>query len=150
MSDEHRGADTSFGLVLRGIEDAIAEAKQLGCTSPGHAAICRAELGFARALDHVHEKIEGVPAKTVALLRAEVVTLVDAHAEDAVLKHLARRVPVDGGGRVVSAPALAEPVPGFWGGAFQTLQRVGIPGAIVSACAVIGLALWVVLEVVRK
>ena len=142
---------TSFGLVQRELDEAIAAAKAGGCTPEGHAAVCRAIGTEGRMIGYVHTAVRAVPGETVALLRAEVVTLVQAHAEDAVIRHLSRRVPVDGNGRAVSVTRDTSPqLPGFWGGAFQMLQKVGVPGAIVSACAVVGLALWVVLEVVRK
>jgi hypothetical protein len=148
MNDEPQ---TSFGLVIKNIREDIASAKEYSCGKEGHALICKVDGHFADALEHIYVCAKTTPERTVAMLRSEVVTLVDSHAEDAVIRHLARRVPVDGRGAVVSATRDTSPqLSGFWGGAFQMLQKVGVPGAIVSACAVVGLALWVVLEVVRK
>ena len=148
MGDEPQ---TSFGLVIKNIKENIADAALHSHGKEGHAAICRADTNIADALEHIYLCVQQNPERTVSMLRAEVVTLVDSHAEDAVLRHLARRVPVDGRGAIVSATRDTSPqLSGFWGGAFQMLQKVGTPGAIVAGCAVVGLALFIVLELVRK
>jgi hypothetical protein len=136
----------------------FASAMARGCNDDGHKAMGTAGVRTVEMLVIMHTDMKDgfaemlkIPDSTVTKLRNEVVTLVDSHAEDAVIRHLARRVPVDGNGRAVSVTRDTSPqLSGFWGGAFQMLQKVGVPGAIVSACAVVGLALWVVLEVVRK
>lgn len=91
MTDKERG--TSFDLVIQGIEDDIHAAERAGCVPEGHAAICRTQTGIARAIRHTYERVACTPSETVALLRAEVVNLVQAHADDSVKRALSSRLP---------------------------------------------------------
>ena len=149
---------SEFLTLARNTKEDFGTAILAGCNDGGHKSMGNAGVRTVDMLVIMHQdmkdgftEMRNIPGETVAKLRNEVITLVDSHAEDAVIRHLARRVPVNGNGQAVSATRDTSPqLPGFWGGAFGFLQRVGVPGAIVSACAVVGLALWVVLEVVRK
>ena len=91
VTDKERG--TSFGLVIQGIEDDIHAAERAGCVPEGHAAICRTQTGIARAIRHTYERVACTPSETVSLLRAEVVNLVQAHADDSVKRALSTRLP---------------------------------------------------------
>ena len=135
----------SFDLVIAAIKDDIRTAAMEPCNPKGHDAICRGQTGMARALSLTFHRLDRVPGDTVALLRSEVITLVDSHAEDAVIRHLARRVPV-GQAAVVSR----ESAPGWLASVGTTLRTVGVPGAVVAVSGVVGLALWIVLEVVKR
>ena len=91
VTDKERG--TSFDLVIQGIEDDIHAAERAGCVPEGHAAICRTQTGIARAIRHTYERVACTPSETVALLRSEVVNLVQAHADDSVKRALSTRLP---------------------------------------------------------
>jgi hypothetical protein len=82
-------------LVIQAIEDEIAAATRAGCGPEGHVAICKTQTGIARAIKHTYERVASNPAETVSLLRAEVVTLVQAHATDAVRHAIGMRLPED-------------------------------------------------------
>jgi hypothetical protein len=80
-------------------------------------------------------EMRNIPEETVAKLRNEVVTLVDSHAEDAVKKHLAMRVP-DGQAAVVSRDGPADALPsGAWAAALAIISRAPMAATV---CAVTG------------
>lgn len=84
---------TSFDLVIRSIEDDIHAAERAGCAPEGHAAICRTQTGIARAIKHTYDRVASVAPETVSMIRAEVVALVQAHADDSVKRALSTRLP---------------------------------------------------------
>ena len=97
MSDGETVAPTgdaeSFAIVIAGINDEIQTAFDESCSDKGHSALCRGSKGIARAVALTFKRVEKVPHETVGLLRAEVVTLVQAHADDSVKRALSTRLP---------------------------------------------------------
>jgi hypothetical protein len=132
-------------MVLDERDRILAEAIAAGCSPDGHRGIGRAAQMDGRLLGFIHTEVKATPERTVALMRSEVVTLVQAHAEDAVKRHVERMLPA-GQAAVVSR----ESAPGWLASVGTTLRTVGIPGAVVSVSAVVALALWIVLEVVKR
>jgi hypothetical protein len=131
---EHR-TDTSFGLVLQGIEDDIHAAELGGCTPEGHGSICRTQRGITRAVEHTYRRVVAIPAETVALLRTEVVELVQAHATDAVKHAIGMRLPA-------SADATATaPTPGWAEIARRFAATIaGSPWALVGIVGMLALS----------
>ena len=136
---------TSFGLVQRELEEALIEAKAHPCSPEGHSAVVWAVGTEGRMIGYTYTAVRSVARETVELLRSEVVTLVHAHAEDAVKRHVERMLPAG-----QAAAVSRESTPGWLASVGTTLRTVGIPGAVVSVSAVVGLALWIVLEVVKR
>ena len=97
MSDVDTVAPTgdaeSFAIVIAGINDEIQTAFNEPCSDKGHSALCRGTKGIARAVALTFKRVEKVPHETVGLLRAEVVNLVHAHADDSVKRALSTRLP---------------------------------------------------------
>jgi hypothetical protein len=135
---------TSFGLVQRELDEAIAAAKAGGCTPEGHAAVCRAIGTEGRMIGYVHTAVRAVPGETVALLRAEVVTLVQAHAEDAVKRHVKRMLP-DAPGSPTTPTEDRRRIPaGVW--AVMAAMGRTAPWAVAATamCATTGWIGWLV------
>lgn len=88
-----REQPTGFGMVLDERDRILTEAIAAGCSPDGHRGIGRAAQMDGRLLGFIHAEVKATPERTVALMRSEVVTLVQAHAEDAVKRHVKRMLP---------------------------------------------------------
>jgi hypothetical protein len=87
-------------------------------------------------IGYTYTAVRSVARETVELLRSEVVTLVHAHAEDAVKRHVARMLP-PGAPESPTTPASGEGVAigGAWGAVLATVSRVPMAATV---CAVTG------------
>jgi len=114
MSEEHE-KKFGFEMVHSDLDVEIEEALRAECGPAGHKAVVRSCQKVSRILECLHEEVKCIPGETVALLRAEVISLIDAHAGDAVKRQIDRMLPADALGGPV-APSDGKPrVPaGVW------------------------------------
>ncbi len=117
------------------LDGRIAEAKAAGCTEAGHKAMTAAVQDVAMCFRYLADHVERLPERVSERMRSDVVTLVQAHAEDAVKKHLAMRVPA-GQAAVVSRDGPADALPsGAWAAALAIISRAPMAATV---CAVTG------------
>jgi hypothetical protein len=136
---------TEFETLANNTKADFAAAMERGCSDDGHKSMGTAGVRTVEMLVIMHQDMKNgfaemlqIPDSTVAKLRNEVVTLVDSHAEDAVKKHLAMRVPAGQSG-IVSREGPVNPLEGVssgpWAAVLATIGRVPMAATI---CAVTG------------
>jgi hypothetical protein len=143
---------SEFLALARNTKEDFGTAILAGCNDGGHKSMGNAGVRTVDMLVIMHSdmkdgfaEMRNIPEETVAKLRNEVITLVDSHAEDAVIRQLARRVPPSAPGSATTPAEDRRRIPaGVWAVTAAMGRTAPWAVAATAMCVTTGWIGWLV------